>query len=78
MADDNKAHVVFETDISEYLRSMAFRTGQSVSYCAHFLLRIIQKGEQTTTLTLKETELPGKPGKETVKFRKITNIKIEL
>ena len=78
MAANTKAHIICDSDISEYLQSMASRTGQSVTYCANNLLRMIKSAEQTNKLELKDGVLKGREGKETIKFRKITSIRIDL
>jgi uncharacterized lipoprotein YehR (DUF1307 family) len=78
MATDSKAHAYLDTDISEYIQKLSARTGISVSRCVNQLLRMIKSAEQTNTVTLNERELKGKEGKETVRFRKVTSIKIDI
>ena len=78
MGNNNKSHVILDTDVSEYLQSVSSRTGLSVTYCINQFIRMISKAEQTTDLTLKETELKGKEGKPAIRYKKITTIKIPL
>jgi hypothetical protein len=77
MSDPNLAHVNFDSDTSQYLRSLADRTGWSVNYIANFLIRMMQAVEVTTDVSLKSDTLPGKDGKKPVRFRKLLRMKIK-
>lgn len=76
--DEKKEHLWFDSDTSEYLRSVANRTGKSITRVANDLIRMIGKMEERTDITLKETELHTKNGSPTIKFKKGMQISIKL
>jgi hypothetical protein len=76
--DEKKEHLWFDPDNSEYLRSVANRTGKSITRVANELIRMIGKMEERTEITLKETELHTKNGRPAIKFKKGMQISIKL
>jgi len=78
MPDQNKAHVNFDSDTSEYLQNLANKTGWSVTYIANFLIRMMQSVEITVDASLKSEILPGKEGKLPIRYRKLLRMKVKI
>ncbi|MHB1051343.1 MAG: hypothetical protein ACYC09_14790 [Bacteroidota bacterium] len=80
-AAPNKAHIIFDEDLTEYLQEFTNRSGfPSVTFSAHFLLRMIRSGEVTAGIDLKDNipmPLP-QPGKQPIIFRKKIRMRMKI
>ena len=75
-----KAHIIYDEDLTEYLQDFTNRSGfPSVTYSAHYLLRLIRSAEITADITLKDNvPMPTPPpGQKPIMFRKKIHMKIK-
>ncbi len=78
---DSKAHIIFDEDITEYLQKFTARTGfPSVTFSAHWLLRMIKQADVDAGIELKDNipMPPQQPGQKPVIFKKRLRMKMKL
>jgi len=76
---DDKVHVDFVGEPALFIRKVAFKTGRSNSETGNLLIGLLMKMEETTTVELKpDAQIPGKEAQKPVRFKKITQLKVEI
>jgi hypothetical protein len=73
-----KEHFHLDLDNSKMVRTIANKTGKSVTRVINEMLRMIGNLEEKTELTLKETTIESKNGKPPVKFKKNLQFSVKL
>lgn len=81
MSHQSKQHIILDSDITEFLQDFTARSGfPSVTYSAHFLLRMIRSAEITTDVQLKDNVPMPVPAtsQKPIAFRKKIHMKIKM
>jgi hypothetical protein len=75
-----KQHLILDEDLTQYLQDFTSRAGfPSITFSAHFLLRMIRSAEVTSTLELKNNiPMPTPPaGQAPIVFKRKLRMKIK-
>jgi hypothetical protein len=79
MAGRNKAHIIFDEDVSTFLQDFTSRAKfPSVTYSAHYLLRLIETAEINTEVILKDSPETEEKKSAPVHLRKKLRMQMKI